>query len=93
MEMTDPEYQDQHAWWQMDHDKVMAEMRMEQEMIEKYPHRIKSPMNDSNNTWYILWNWCGEHFECETYGYSANCFYFKREEDAVFFALKWTGHE
>jgi len=93
MEMTDQEYQNQHELWQIDHDRVMAEMRMEQEMIEKYPYGIKSPMDDTNNTWYIRWSWCGEHFECETYGYSSNCFYFKREEDAVFFALKWSGHE
>jgi len=48
--MTDPEYADQHAWWQIDHDRVMADMRMEQEMIEKYPYSVKSPMDDSNKT-------------------------------------------
>jgi len=92
MEMTDQEYRDQHTWWQIDHEKIMAEMRMKQKIIEKYPHGIKAPIDD-NHQWYLRWNWCSEHFECETYAYTSNCFYFKREEDAVFFSLKWSGHD
>ena len=93
MEMTDPEYTDQHAWWQIDHDKVMEEIQAMQYFKEKYSYGIKSPINDDNRTWYERWSWCGEHFERETYAYASDYFYFKREEDAIFFALKWSGHE
>lgn len=92
MEMKDPEYDSQHAEWQKEHDKVIDEMRFEQELKEKFPHGIKVP-SDNNKQWFTRWQWCGEHFECETYGYAAGYFYFKQEEDAVFFALKWSGHD
>ena len=92
MEMTEQEYADQHAWWQIDHDKVMEEMQKEQELTKKYPYRIEVPM-DNNNQWFVRWKWCGEHFACETYCWDGGYMKFKREEDAVFFALKWSGHD
>ena len=92
MEMTDPEYADQHAWWQIDHDKVMEEMQKEQELTKEYPYRIEVHMDD-NNQWFLRWQWCSAHYNCDSYCWDRGYFKFKREEDYVFFLLKWSGHE
>ncbi len=90
--MTDPEYADQHAWWQIDHDKVMEEMQKEQELTKEYPYRIEVHMDD-NNQWFLRWQWCSAHYNCDSYCWDRGYFKFKREEDYVFFLLKWSGHE
>ena len=90
--MTDQEYQNQHAWWQRDHDKVMHDMRMEQELTKEYPYRIEVHMDD-NNQWFLRWQWCSAHYNCDSYCWDRGYFKFKREEDYVFFLLKWSGHE
>ena len=90
--MTDAEYADQHAWWQIDHDKVMEEMQKEQELTKEYPYRIEVHMDD-NNQWFLRWQWCSAHYNCDSYCWDRGYFKFKREEDYVFFLLKWSGHE
>ena len=90
--MTDPEYADQHAWWQIDHDKVIEEMQKEQELTKEYPYRIEVHMDD-NNQWFLRWQWCSAHYNCDSYCWDRGYFKFKREEDYVFFLLKWSGHE
>lgn len=77
-----------HAYWQKDHDKVMKEIQKEQELAENYPYVIKVP-NANNKQWYERWHWCGENFTKETYRYSFGYMKFQREEDAIFFALRW----
>lgn len=88
--MTDQEYQNQHELWQIDHDKVMHDMRMEQELTKEYPYRKEAEMDEQ---WSVLWKWCSAHYHCDSYCWDRGYFYFKREEDYVFFLLKWSGHE
>ena len=88
--MTDEEYQDQHELWQIDHDKVMEEMQKEQELTKEYPYRIEVPMDEQ---WSVRWQWCSAHYNCDSYCWDRGYFKFKREEDYVFFLLKWSGHE
>jgi len=87
------EYESQHAYWQKDHDVVMKEMQAETAQLEKYPHQIKVQsvvIDAGNKEWFVRWHWCGENFTKETYRYGGGYFQFQHEQDAIFFALRWS---
>ena len=87
------EYESQHTYWQKDHDAVMKEMQAETAQMEKYPYQIKTQsvvIDTGNKEWFVRWHWCGENFAEGTYRYSGGYFQFQHEQDAIFFALRWS---
>jgi len=86
-------YDSQHAHWQEGHDTVMKEMQAEEAQMEKYPYQIKAPgvvIDTGNKEWWVRWYWCGENFTKGTYRYGGGYFQFRHEQDAIFFALRWS---
>lgn len=83
------EYKNEHD---LSHVAAIYKMKKEQELTEKYPYKVKVPVVSSNHngTWFERWHWCGENFTKETYRFWGHHFHFQHEQDAVFFALKWS---
>ena len=86
------EYESQHNYWLRDHNVIMKEIEMLNKTDDTW---TVIRLLQCNGWWYSRWSDCYE-WCLDTWGFNdewvyinPGAFYFKNEEDAVLFALRW----